>query len=165
MIKPKAFIKDPVYDYHEVIEYIEDKYNIKTRGYGRDNVSHFDKWRELFGEDSPNCPHFDGDIPVVNINGEIVKITKEEYDKRFAVIHEQFKRYQKWELENPEIPYLDYWHWLLENDFSEISNGCERTLSVIDIISEDYAPKWVKDITQLIYDEFKEDYMNMSIEW
>jgi len=72
MIKPKAFIKDPVYDYHEVIEYIEDKYNIKTRGYGRDNVSHFDKWRELFGEDSPNCPHFDGDIPVVNINGEIV---------------------------------------------------------------------------------------------
>jgi len=44
MDKPKKHHREPIYDYHEVIKYIEKKYMIKTRGY---NGTTLDFWHWL----------------------------------------------------------------------------------------------------------------------
>jgi len=38
MDKPTKIPRDPIYNYHEVIRYIEKKYKIKTRRYKNDNL-------------------------------------------------------------------------------------------------------------------------------
>jgi hypothetical protein len=53
-------------------------------------------------------------------------------------------------------PYLDYWHWLIENHFYDVNNGCERHWDIKFILEGD-GPDWVKEITQLVYDEFKDN--------
>jgi len=44
MDKPTKIPRDPIYNYHEVIRYIEKKYKIKTRRYKNDNL---DFWHWL----------------------------------------------------------------------------------------------------------------------
>lgn len=101
MNKPTKQIKEPYWDYHDVIDYIEKKYDIETRGYKK---------------------------------------------KEDGV-------------------YRDFWHWYI--DCSDISNGCYSHFGLYSFLidSTGYTPDWVKEILQLIYDEFKEDEMLFWIEW
>ncbi len=71
-------------------------------------------------------------------------------------------------------PYLDYWHWMIENHFYEVNNGCDMYWNILGILgkNEDYeeGPDWVKEITQLVYDEFKDNLdsdggLMVHIEW
>ena len=100
MNKPvKKYCHQPAYDYNEVIDYIEDKYNIKTRDHYRTSR---DFWH---------------------------KVT-ERYD--------WIRRDGYFRLEVSE--------WI-----KEIEEGAE-----ID---------WIKEILQMIYDEFHEDEMQMYTDW
>jgi len=95
----------------------------------------------------------------------MIEITKEDYDARFKEIHEQGKRYGEWLKDNPEPPYLDFWHWLLDEEFENVHNGSHVNLSVkywLDKLDED---DWQREILQLIYDEFKEDDIEFWVEW
>jgi hypothetical protein len=73
---------------------------------------------------------------------------------------------------NEEAPYLDFWHWIL--DRCDIHNGCYTTFYIKewldekadgDELDEYVAPDWVKEILQLIYDEFGEMEMEVYIWW
>ncbi len=65
-------------------------------------------------------------------------------------------------------PYLDFWHWQLEHDANSISNGSFFYLSISEYLEEDdeeYCPFWVKEIIQIIYNEFKEEDMYCRVAW
>lgn len=57
---------------------------------------------------------------------------------------------------NIESEYLDYWHWLLDNCFSDIHNGSSAYWNVKEIIDSEETPLWVKSITEKVYKEFHE---------
>jgi len=101
MKKPKKTQVVPdMLDYHEVIKYIEQKYNIETRGY-------------------------------------VEAKSKEKKRNR---------------------PYLDYWHWLLDNAFSEMGNPSSQNIPIYNILNDEgWAPEWVKEITTIIDKEFHKD--------
>jgi len=164
MDKPIKIVRDPIYDYHEVIEYIEKKYNIKTRDYAN-RSNHFPNWLKLVNEPQPNYPICPSNTYKANINGEMVEITKENYDARYAIIHDQYKRYIIWCKNNPEPPYLDFWHWLIEQDFEDIHNGSSSTLNIKYWLDELCEDDWQREILQLIYNEFQEAEMEFWIEW
>lgn len=54
-----------------------------------------------------------------------------------------------------EVPYLDFWHWQLENTFGEnFSNDSYCQVSVgIDFIKDD-TPNWIREIQQVWHDTF-----------
>ena len=187
MEKPKLKKRKDVMDYHEMIDFIEKKHNIRVRGYG------INLYEDNFGKYQRVCndpmPFGDGVYPdvsgnymedweqeegyegwTITRNGEKIKATKEQYDADFKLIHEQYQRYQVWTIDNPEPPYLDYWHWILDNWGGEFSDGCVKWLGVLDILDGDNTPEWVLEITQLIHDEFKEYLdeeggIDVLIEW
>lgn len=180
MKKPtKHIVKQPMFEYDDVINYIEGKYGIKVRDYAgkygnKGKESHFDEYQKLmkdpmpFGNGKyPDCP---GTTYRVYKDGKLVEGTKDEYDAQFKLIHAQYARYQEWCKTNPEPPYLDYWHWLLDEHFYDMQNGCERQINVKEILEDDKSPSWVKEITQLIHTEFESDLddegcLTVWIEW
>lgn len=53
-------------------------------------------------------------------------------------------------------PFQDYWGWLFENYFHyELHNGSDVILDLVGIIQGDN-PEWVKEITKLFHNEFKD---------
>lgn len=186
MKKPVAIVRSPIIDYHEIIHYIEEKYKINVRDYSnlfqhQDKEGHFQKYQRLTGDVMP----FNGRYPDVSgkqlgfenqwtiwRNNKRIEATKEEYDADFKLIHEHYQRYLKWSELNPENKppeYLDYWHWMTEHHFHDVSNGTDTYWGLEDILDND-SPKWIKEITQLVYDEFKEQLdedggMEVYISW
>lgn len=105
MKKPSPKTKK-YYDYHEVIDYIEKKYNIKVDGY----------------------------TPKVPPSGE-------------------------------KDTYLSFWHWIC--DTHEVHNGSDIYLDMkwtIEHDSESWAPSWVKEILQMIMDEFGSN-IELNVSW
>src|SRR6267142_900499 len=102
MKKPIMKVSEPYWDYTEVIDYIEKKYSINTRGYTPKNG-----WTS---EQLMNCK--------VGLD-----------------------------------PYLDFWHWVIERN-DHLSNGSFFVLYVDDEMSYPETPEWVKEILQLLKDEF-----------
>lgn len=75
-------------------------------------------------------------------------------------------RYGK-EIFDGEVPYCDFWHWMLKNAFyDDISNGCYRTI-YIDELLESHHPGWVNKILTYIKREFasKKDSIEVFIAW
>ncbi|MBI1968775.1 hypothetical protein HYS49_02595 [Candidatus Woesearchaeota archaeon] len=153
MNKPTPKQRTPVMDYLEMIRFVEEKYGITVRDYaGRFAV--FPKQVEQY---NPTAP------PELRVDGNT------RYDS------EAYQRFERWREENklptPDtIPYLDYWHWLLNNHFFEVHNGEVVYWHVQEILDTEDAPVWVKEITQRIHDEFKEQLdeaggLEVLIEW
>lgn len=159
MQKPKKSIKE-VYDFNEVMDYLEHKYNFDHRDY-KNSHEHFGTWLNLKQEKKPTHP--------ISLNGKMYllekEITKEEWDKIYKEIHEQYARYKNWCVENPEPPYLDFWHWLTDHDFSNVRNGCIEVLYIKYWLNKLSDSDWQKEILQYIYNEFQEDEMEFWIEW
>lgn len=63
------------------------------------------------------------------------------------------------------VPYLDFWHWLLDHDFVDMYNGSYQYLLVKEHLEDEETPPWVKEILQKIYDEFQEDDMEFWVAW
>jgi hypothetical protein len=139
MDKPtKKVVKKPMLNYNDIIKFIEEKYNILTRDYAclygskiKNKEGHYEKYQRITGDVAPKDN----------------AVSSQEY----------YKRYKEWVKDNPEPPYLDYWHWLLEHCFSDISNGTSAYFNVSEILEDDKTPDWVKEITKLIYDEFNDE--------
>lgn len=77
-------------------------------------------------------------------------------------------------------PYLDFWHWILEETSNSIHNECYAYIPVdykksgefwgYDINDEERFPYWVKEILDIIHAEFsdgldEEGNMYVWIEW
>ena len=167
--------RDPIMDFHEMIEFVEQKYGIRTRDYnglhGPD--SHCAKWQREAGDPQPNDGHYpdcsgDGETAAERLtvvrDGKRRKATQGEYDADFKLIHEHFQRYQDWCETNPAPAYLDYWHWLLGDQFSDVHNPCTQTWDLRVILEDDDTPDWVRGITQKVHDEFEHVLIDGAVE-
>jgi hypothetical protein len=163
--KPSLQVSEPYYDYHAVIDYIEDKYKIKTRDY-HNSHNHFDTWLKIVGEEKPVYPTTPHMVRQVLIDGVQTEISEEEYTRRFKIIHDQYARYKAWEELNPCPPYLDFWHWLVEGPASEVHNGSYFYMNPRKLIKEGHQD-WICEILELINKEFAQDYDNINfwVEW
>ena len=183
MTKPTPRVRTPIMDFHEMIHFVEKKHNLKTRGYrgiGQAKAEdHFASYCRITGDTQPNDGRYP-DVSGVNggetvvRNGKRRAATKVEYDADFKLIHEQYARYKVWAETNPEPEYRDYWHWLLAEVFYDVHNPCEAYFPLKEILNDDDgdydAPHWVKEITQLIHDEFlgeldDEGGLEVEISW
>jgi len=92
------------FDYHDMIEYLENKYNFQSRGFtgipstiNRDN--HFNEWCDKHGLGQ-----------------------KDSKDKTRTNSQEFYKMYQSSpDGENSKPPYMDFWHYLC--DINDVHNG------------------------------------------
>lgn len=174
----KRTIINDVINFFDIIKFIENKYKIDIHDYAHSR-KHFNKYQEITNDTMPfgNNVYPDGsglfrgfksNYTIVR-DGKRIPATKKQYDADFKLINEHYERFKNWCKTNPEPPYLNYWHWLLDNCFSEIRNGCSSYLNIKEILEGD-SPEWVKKITQFIYNEFK-DYLDdgggleVWIEW
>lgn len=91
---------------------------------------------------------------VIDYIEEKYKINVRDYAGKFA--HPEI---------DDKVPYLDFWHWLIDHDFSDMYNGSYQWIWVTEHLENKKTPPWVKEILQKIYDEFQEDDMQFWIEW
>lgn len=128
-------------NYGEIIEFVERKYKIDTRDYAKKFETHI-KLTEQYNQTVPEQLRIRGNT----------QFTSDAYN--------QFERWLEKNnlpsLQNEDIPYLDYWHWLIDHDFEGIHNGERRYWELQRIIGDNETPTWVKEITQKIHDEFRE---------
>jgi hypothetical protein len=126
------------------------KPSVKTRDYAKSH-DHFPNYLKKY-----NLPQYSYPTAYQVDKGEI---TKEYYDAQFKLIHEQYAIYQKWcqEPGNNEPPYLDFWHWLLEDYEDQIHNGCYVIFYWQNHYESDNTPKWAKEIIGMILTEFPEE--------
>jgi len=83
---------------------------------------------------------------------EMVAFIEKKYSIQLRDYHKNYpKSNEDWK------SYMDFWHWMLENCFSEVSNGCFQWWNMLDILEDEETPDWIKEITQLFYNEFKEE--------
>lgn len=147
MKKPiKTYHTNKMHDYHKVIEYIENKYNIQTRDYANGH-SQFDEWCDSKGY------------------GKVDKYGDKRSSSTFW-----YADYQK-DIESGlliERPYLDFWHWITETDDS-ISNGSVGHIYDIDEYTSNKieTPEFVREILSLIRDEgfVEENEFEFWVDW
>jgi len=141
MEKPiKKYPVSKMYDYHEVINYIEKKYKIDTRDYAKSHTQ-FGEWCDSkgYGKTDPIGKNRG------NYNIWFIEYQKETDD---GVIIER--------------PYQDFWHWVIED--CDISNGSSMFMNYSRNMKDDKTPAFVKEILEMIRDEgFFED--DMFIAW
>lgn len=138
MQKPEKYTLE-FYDYSEIQEYIEKKYAVKTRDYAR-KWEHSSEWHRK--------------------KGHVGKLDPE--GKTLGSSQIWFREYQ----EDPEgaakePPYLDFWHWLLDNieirreGIIEFSPGglLENGKGIVEI------PDFVKHILSLFRAEFGDSFL------
>lgn len=89
--------------------------------------------------------------PVINYL-DMVKYIEKKYKIGTRSYHEKYSKKNKdWK------EYMDFWHWMLGNCFYEIHNPCDCYWNMKEIIEDEDTPNWIKEITQLFYDNFKDD--------
>lgn len=93
--------------------------------------------------------------PIMDFN-DMIKYSEKKHNFQHR---DYLNRYGKNINESPRPEYLDYWHWLLEHQFYNVSNPCERYWSLDSILNDEKAPQWVKEITAKVKEDFIE-YLN-----
>lgn len=156
MKKSRPKQEEPIMYFNEIVEYIEKKHDIKVRDYAN-----------KFEIENNHLERYNANVP-----------KKLRIDGSTQFTSDAYQRFEKWLEDNNlpshqknEIPYLDYWHYLVGNVFNgEIHNGEKRYWDLQKILKDKDAPVWVKEITQKIRDEFKgqldkEGGLVVKIEW
>ena len=165
-MKPTAKIRKPIMDYHEMIHFVEKKYNFDVRDYAGKHKRQ-SQWMTLTGKGLYNAPrNYAGNF----YDRDNKKVSEDDYKKAFEDYRADSNEFAEWNKLQGELPYLDYWHYLTDRCFSEINNGSTAYWDVKDILENEDAPIWVKEITQKVYDEFKDDLdedgsIEVLIEW
>lgn len=100
--------KSVFFDFHEILEMIEKAYDIRTRGFFSNLV--YLEQNKFFNHYFP-----DADYDEV---GRILPITSLEANY-MSLINDYFSQ---------RVDYVDFWHYLLDGDFENVSNGSINTL-------------------------------------
>jgi len=169
MKKPKPVQRKPVLIFYNMINYINKKYNINIRDYANKNEN--------------KGKYCNGDYPIVawcKKHGYDYTVLEESYKypyedpKVLKIINERVRLNElfsnaidRYEFERP---YLDYWHFLLNNPFTVENNPTEEYWNLREIIENEENEDWIIEITKLFYEEFKEYLdedggLNVLISW
>ncbi len=68
------------------------------------------------------------------------------------------------------VPFQDYWGWLIKNIFLDVMNGEIRYWDLRRILGDEESPEWVKEITQRVHDEFSDCFdgeggLEVEVSW
>lgn len=140
------------YDWVNMIKTIESKHSIDITDF-KDSFNHFTKWLKFTGEAPPNYPSCPNNELYVYEDGTKIELTREEYDSRYKVIHEQYQRYEKWTKENPRPPYSQFYSWYAEKYLEEIKEHIPFSLNIQD---DGNNPDWINELLKIMRDEFEE---------
>jgi hypothetical protein len=85
----------------------------------------------------------------------------------------QWKAWWAYSKKSDERPYLDFWHWLLDNDFCDVQNGSYQYLSkdAFDELETDGEDDWIKQILTDIFEAceghpaYKKDTIVFYVWW
>jgi len=148
------------YDYFEVMDYIDEKYNIDSRNYG--NTRLLRKFRQQKGFKKLQKPRISWED-----YGDAIE--KRAYEENVHVYQQEMKKQQEafnlWKEEN-EIgreEYLDFWHWLIDEFDEGIYSGSIIQFPVKEYLEHQETPTFVKEILQLLYAEYQEEIMDFYI--
>jgi len=119
------------YDYSEIVEYIEEKYSIKTRDYAG-LWKHSGDWHRK--------------------RGHVGKLDPE--GKNLGSSQIWFKEYK----EAPdgkaiEPPYEDFWHWMID-EYEPTRDGFIEFFPGRHLVNGDDLPDFVREILTMFKDEF-----------
>lgn len=172
----KVKLKIKIYDYFEMEKHIEKKYKVKLRDYGltlykrehpeekildifKFNTKHRTKWEHLH---YPRLLEMEKNpLPNSRFNEETLRFYETDEGRLY------FKKIREHYEEDPEgkakeIPYLDWWHFVLDN--VDINNESVKTMSFRDF-KEFAKADWQREIAQLFIDEFGEDNLYLYFSW
>jgi hypothetical protein len=136
-------------DYHDMMEYLEDKYNFKERGFSgipstMDVDKHFNKWCDKHGLGQ-----------------------KDSEGKHRSSSQEFYKQYKDAEDgEKTKPPYMDFWHYLTEYNDENVRNGGYIHIPRTADTSKDSSPEKNLDMYRKIkamYPRDKEINKNLDI--
>jgi len=154
MDKPKMKKREEVLDYHEMIDYIEKKHDIDVRDYaGREK--RMAEHEAITGMNVYQTPQNYGGKYYAWIDGKHKTVDKKTYKEQHKLHVENSNAFAEWNKGQGELPYLDFWHWMIEKHFYEVHNGSTTSMNPSIILSEDN-PEWVQEIAQMIQDDFGE---------
>jgi len=122
--KPEQF-QNKYFEYLDIKNYIENKYNINFNDY-LNSEQYKDKWCKENGNISLTATprHYGGKYYAwINLKGNNVEVTEEEYKKQWKNYYDIYAKYRKWIETQPNIEKLDYDKYMSSRDFSEIRNG------------------------------------------
>lgn len=136
-------------DYHDMMEYLEEKYNFKARGFsGIPSTTsvdgHFDKWCDKHG------------LPQ--------KDSKDKHRSSSQEFYTQYKEAEDGEKTKP--PYMDFWHYLVEYNDENMRNGGYITIPRTVDTSKDPSPERNLDMyrkLKAMYPKDKEINKNLDI--
>lgn len=130
--------RDDAYDYHEVFEYIQEKYGVDVNDFAGSG-GHFDTWCDArgYGETDPEGKR------------------RGSSNIWFA----EYRRASDGEAKCP--PYQNFTHWLA--DVEEMHNGADFTVNVGYHLGQNI-PDYVRTILGYLRTEFGDD-IPMYIEW
>jgi hypothetical protein len=135
-------------DYHDMMEYLEEKYNFKARGFSgipTMNVDkHFDKWCDKHGLSQ--------------------KDSKDKHRSSSQEFYTQYKEAEDGEKTKP--PYMDFWHYLVEYNDENMRNGGYITIPRTVDTSKDPSPERNLDMyrkLKAMYPKDKEINKNLDI--
>jgi hypothetical protein len=136
-------------DYHDMMEYLEEKYNFNARGFSGipstiDLDRHFDKWCDKHG------------LPQKDSEGKHRSSSQEFYT--------QYKEAEDGEKAKP--PYMDFWHYLCEYNDDNVRNGGYIHIPRTVDTSKDPSPERNLDMyrkLKAMYPKDKEINKNLDI--
>jgi hypothetical protein len=167
MEKPILKQAEPYLEINAVLNYIDEKYKIKTGDYAGVGARR-DKWQK-----DNNCnlfasPQHYNEKYYAWIDGKHTQVTFDEYTEQVKIHQANSKKFFDWEKAQGELPYLVYLDWITEHLGDNIINGKVYYLNLKEILSGN-APQWAKEITKMISDEFNQytvnDELRIQIEW
>ena len=180
MEKPRpTIVTQSQLDWHEVQGYIEDKYDIDIRGYGKPKNPHQIFESEGNGNVYASPQNYGGKYYAwIDGKGEKVEVTKDIYDEELVKYSTLNKKFAEWKKETygEEPPYMDFWHYLIECN-NDVSHGSFVTIPKVEYKCPNSEigkgtewEGWVQKITDLIFEEFGEyaddEYgLEVWVEW
>lgn len=146
------------FEYVEIIDYIGTKYNIDIYDYLNTKKRKEDWCKENGGISLYASPRQYGGKFYAHIDckGDLIEVSEDEYKIQWKIYYDNCGKFNEWEKTQPVIEKLDYESYLFDRDFSDVQKDSYIYWNIVDIIENSNYADWVKEITKLIYNEFKE---------
>lgn len=164
MKKPEPQMRT-TYEYNEMADYINEKYNINIRDYASKEVGNriafnLDQVAEWGVKHYPQ--YYANPVEGYRLNQAGLDFCKtKEGIAFFNKINSEAEEARKNGIIK-FIPYQDFWHCLC--DYWDVSNGCTRKACWSNM-KEYFKEDWQKEICDLFITEFGDDGYDIHISW
>ena len=167
----KAKVKTITFvDFHEVCREVEEKFGFDFRDMAgkyseKGRAARSVKWEELLESHG-----FGAYKHVLNKpEGSTEDWLKDsaEMAKRIEINKTVYPILHAWEEENQ--PYQDVWHYMIDHDFYDVSNGSMHTIYFNDLEEDapDYVKKFYESMHSMVKDSpaYKDGALEVWVEW